>query len=84
MVKSNIAHLPSYFVAQPLARNRRNFLAYTLICMEIIRKAGIILLNDHSRGFFNGLRSHTTLKQKTMILDDMDWYIKEQIMPKRD
>jgi len=55
-------HLPGNLVAQGLARDNSDFLAYPFVCMEIQSETWVILLNYELRGLFDRLRSYATLQ----------------------
>lgn len=57
------AHSPSNFVAQRFSWNDGNFLADTLIGMEVHCQSRIVFLDDDLSGLLDSLRTYTTLEE---------------------
>lgn len=55
-------HLPCYLIAQSLAGNDSYLLTYSLVGVEVVGEARVILLNYDPRGFLHRLRAYATLK----------------------
>ena len=58
---SNRFYLPSDFITQRLAWNYSYFLTYSFICVKIKSQSSVVLLNDDTSGFFDGLCPYATL-----------------------
>lgn len=62
LVFLNFQHIPGNLVAELLAGDDGDLLAYSLVCMEIRRQLRVIFLNNHPRGFLDGFCPDATLK----------------------
>lgn len=56
-------YLPGDFVTQWLRGDDGDFLAYSLVGVEVQRQSSVVLLNDDSGSLFDSLCPNTTLNQ---------------------
>lgn len=57
---------PRDLVAQRFAGDDGDLLTHSLVDVEVVAQAGVVLLYDHPSGFLHGLGSHAPLSYTTV------------------